>query len=477
VSEAVADSESDAVNPRESVERMFRDLRSDRQGLSAREAERRSVVHGSNELQRRRGREWPGEILGQLTHPLALLLWVAAGLAVVSGASPLAVAIVLVILVNALFAFVQELHAEQAVEALSAFLPETATVVRDRFEQVVDARTLVPGDVIILDEGRRVSADVRLISGSVQVDLSTLTGESVPVTVSADSTSNAGPLVSARDIAFSGTDVLGGKATGLVFATGMRTEIGRIAALSQRVGRDESPLEKQVKKIAWLIACVAVVMGAAFIPLGSLIAGLSWGDSINFAIGLLVANVPEGLLPIITLALAVGVRTLAKRGALVKRISAVETLGSTSVICTDKTGTLTQNRMRVTRLWTPGGVLSFDANGATDSTWPEGSVPRRVAHAITYCCNAEIGDGRVEDGGDDSGDPTELAMLRAAADIGEPLSATTHVHHTIFPFDPELRRMSTVDRVGDEFRIQAKGAPEEILSLGHRIVGVRRSEQ
>lgn len=476
MSEAVADSESDAVNPRESVERMFRDLRSDRQGLSAREAERRSVVHGSNELQRRRGREWPGEILGQLTHPLALLLWVAAGLAVVSGASPLAVAIVLVILVNALFAFVQELHAEQAVEALSAFLPETATVVRDRFEQVVDARTLVPGDVIILDEGRRVSADVRLISGSVQVDLSTLTGESVPVTVSADSTSNAGPLVSARDIAFSGTDVLGGKATGLVFATGMRTEIGRIAALSQRVGRDESPLEKQVKKVAWLIACVAVVMGAAFIPLGSLIAGLSWGDSINFAIGLLVANVPEGLLPIITLALAVGVRTLAKRGALVKRISAVETLGSTSVICTDKTGTLTQNRMRVTRLWTPGGVLSFDANGATDSTWPEGSVPRRVAHAITYCCNAEIGDGRVEDGGDDSGDPTELAMLRAAADIGEPLSATTHVHHTIFPFDPELRRMSTVDRVGDEFRIQAKGAPEEILSLCSRIVGVDASE-
>ena len=361
-------------------------------------------------------------------------------------------------------------------EALSAFLPETATVVRDRVEQVVDARTLVPGDVIILDEGRRVSADVRLISGSVQVDLSTLTGESVPVTVSADSTSNAGPLVSARDIAFSGTDVLGGKATGLVFATGMRTEIGRIAALSQRVGRDESPLEKQVKKIAWLIACVAVVMGAAFIPLGSLIAGLSWGDSINFAIGLLVANVPEGLLPIITLALAVGVRTLAKRGALVKRISAVETLGSTSVICTDKTGTLTQNRMRVTRLWTPGGVLSFDANGATDSTWPEGSVPRRVAHAITYCCNAEIGDGRVEDGGDDSGDPTELAMLRAAADIGEPLSATTHVHHTIFPFDPELRRMSTVDRVGDEFRIQAKGAPEEILSLCSRIVGVDASE-
>ena len=152
---------------------------------------------------------------------------------------------------------------------------------------------------------------------------------------------------------FSGTACTGGEAQALVTATGMGTELGRIAALSQRVGRDESPLERQVKRAAWLIAMVAVGAGIAFLPIG-LAAGLSVGAAVSFAIGLLVANVPEGLLPTITLALAVGVREMARRGALVKRLSAVETLGSTAVICTDKTGTLTQNRMRVTTVWTPG---------------------------------------------------------------------------------------------------------------------------
>lgn len=474
MSETVVDSESDAVNPRESVERMFRDLRSGRHGLSLREAERRAIVHGPNELQRRRGREWPGQVLRQLTHPLALLLWMASALAVVSGATPLGVAIVFVILVNAVFAFVQELHAEQAVEALSAFLPSQATVLRDRVETVVDARALVPGDVVVLDEGGRVSADARLVSGSVQVDLSALTGESIPVSISADSGGGTGPLVAARDIAFSGTDVLGGKAIGLVFATGMKTEIGRIAALSERVGRDESPLEKQVKKVAWLIACVAVVMGAAFIPLGSLIAGLSWRDSVNFAIGLLVANVPEGLLPTITLALAVGVRTLARRGALVKRISAVETLGSTSVICTDKTGTLTVNRMHTIKIWTPGGVLTFDGNNQPQ---PDESLPRRMAHAVASCCSAELRDDTPTGENTSTGDPTELAMLRAAVLIGEPLSPTTKGHDATFPFDPELRRMSTVDRVDDRFEIYAKGAPEEILSLCTHIAEPERAQR
>jgi calcium-translocating P-type ATPase len=397
---------------------------------------------------------------------LALLLWLAAVLAVVSGTYPLGVAIVFVIVVNAVFAFAQELHAEQAVEALSAFLPTQATVFRDRIEQVVDARTLVPGDVIVLDEGGRVSADARLVSGSVQVDLSALTGESVPVSVSVDSGGGSGPLVTARDIAFSGTDVLGGNAIGLVFATGMHTEIGRIAALSERVGRDVSPLEKQVKKVAWLIACVAVAMGAAFIPLGSLIAGLSWGDSVNFAIGLLVANVPEGLLPTITLALAVGVRTLARKGALVKRISAVETLGSTSVICTDKTGTLTVNRMHTVRIWLPCGVLAIDAD---TSPQPVGSEPRRMARAIASCCSAELRDDTTIGESEGAGDPTELAMLRAATLIGEPVSAARRDHDTIFAFDPELRRMSTVDRVDGQLAIHAKGAPEEILSLCSRI--------
>ena len=199
----------------------------------------------------------------------------------------------------------------------------------------------------------------RLMTGTLEVDMSTLTGESVPVTRSAGPPEPGVPLLQASDVVFSGTACTGGEAQALVTATGMKTELGRIAALSQRAGSEESPLEHQVKRATRLIAFVAVGVGAAFLPIG-LAAGLSLAAAASFAIGLLVANVPEGLLPTITLALAVGVRDMARRGALVKRLSAVETLGSTTVICTDKTGTLTENRMHVTKVWTADGEISLD---------------------------------------------------------------------------------------------------------------------
>ena len=191
----------------------------------------------------------------------------------------------------------------------------------------------------------------------------------------------------------------------------MRTELGRIAALSQRVEREESPLERQVRRVAWLIAAVAVVVGLAFVPLGMVGAGLPLGDAAIFAIGLLVANVPEGLLPTITLALAVGVRTLARQGALVKRLSAVETLGSTTVICTDKTGTLTENRMRVTGIWTP---VTGPVEVTEELTGPLAPLMRAAA----ACNNADLGPSD----GEASGDPTEIALLRAAATQGENVS-------------------------------------------------------
>ncbi len=246
------------------------------------------------------------------------------------------------VIVNAVFAFAQEQQAERAVEALEEYLPSHATVVRDRQPAVVLARELVPGDVLVIHEGDRISADARLLTGSLEVDAAALTGESVPVFRSAELFDTTVPYLQARDLVFSGTSCTGGEAQALVFATGMHTELGRIAALSERVESDESPLERQVRRVAWLIALVAVGVGLAFLPLGTLVAGLPFRSSAVFAVGLLVANVPEGLLPTITLALAVGVRVLARRGALVKRLSAVETLGSATVICTDKTGTLTE---------------------------------------------------------------------------------------------------------------------------------------
>jgi len=459
-----------AVNPQESIVRLLRDLRTRRGGLSDREAARRLVVFGPNELVRRHGRTWLRELVGQLIHPLALLLWLAGLLAAISGTTPLAIAIVVVILINALFAFIQERHAEQAVEALSAYLPVTVRAVREGTPKRVEVRELVPGDVIIIEEGERVSADARLLSGSVEMDLSTLTGESLPLLRTADPFDTHGPILEARDLVFSGTNCTEGEATAVVFNTGMHTELGRIAALSQRVGHEESPLEKQVKHVARLIAVVAVGMGVAFIPLGTLMAGLSLGDAVNFAIGLLVANVPEGLLPTITLALAVGVRILARRGVLVKRISAVETLGSTSVICTDKTGTLTLNRMRVTRGWTSERILDFS------SPLPDiepGSAANRMARAVVACNNAEFDPAQPDQ---EHGDPTELALLHMARSLGVDPTARPGERITQFHFDPALRRMSTVHRDADGVHMHTKGAPEELLPLCNRVAGPNGQE-
>ena len=343
-----------SADPLEPLTQLYRDLRVSPEGLSGREAARRLEVSGPNELSRRGGRRWPGELGRQFTQPLAVLLAVAAVLAWLSGTPRLGLAIAAVIVLNAGFAFAQEIQAERAVDALAAFLPEHARVLRDGSRQEIEARLLVPGDVLLIEEGESICADARLMSGAVEVDMSPLTGESVPVTRSAGPTDAMVPLLQAREVVFSGTACTGGEAEALVTATGMRTELGRIAALSQRTGPGESPLERQVKRATRLIAFVAVGAGIAFLPIG-LAAGLSVAAAASFAIGLLVANVPEGLLPTITLALAVGVREMARRGALVKRLSAVETLGSTGVICTDKTGTLTQNRMRVVIVWTPDG--------------------------------------------------------------------------------------------------------------------------
>lgn len=452
-----------AQDPRESLGRLLRDWQTTTHGLSEQEAARRLQVYGPNELVRRTRPEWPKELVRQFTHPLALLLWMAAALAGVSGSVPLSIAIVAVIVLNAVFAFSQELQAERAVELLAAYLPRNATVLRDGKRTVVEVRNLVPGDIMVISEGDRVSADARLIEGSVEIDQSALTGESLPTLRSAKLTDATGSLLDARDLLFSGTNCTEGEATAVVFATGMNTELGRIASLSQRVGREESPLEHQVKRVAWLIAAVAVGVGLAFLPLGALIAGLPLTDAVNFAIGLLVANVPEGLLPTITLALAVGVRVLARSGAVVKRLSAVETLGSTTVICTDKTGTLTQNRMRVTNMWTPMGPV--DRNGGQANT-PGVSM---LTTALARCSNAEFDPDQPNDA---TGDPTEVALLRAAAELGADVSTQHRRQCRLqqFHFDPTLRRMSTVDKEGEKRVINVKGAPEAILDHTTHIV-------
>ncbi len=459
MSEATGTDKISGPDPRERVELLLRDLRGSLSGLSSREAARRLVHYGPNELRRHGGRRWPRELARQFTHPLALLLWVASALAGIAGIVAVAVAIVIVIVLNAAFAFVQEIQAEKAVEALAAYLPAQAKVVRDRRVRVIPAVELVPGDVLVIEEGDRISADARLLDGGVEVDLSTLTGEAMPAYRSADLADTNVGLLQARDLVFSGTVCTEGEARALVFATGMHTELGRIAALSQRVEREESPLEAQVRRVAWLIALIAVVSGLAFIPIATLGAGLSLGNAVVFAVGLLVGNVPEGLLPVITLALALGVRGLVRRGAVVKRLSAVETLGSTNVICTDKTGTLTENRMRVTAIWTPAGSCSFDG-GRPPASQHVDAATHHLAAVMAACNNAES-----DAAGHLIGDPTEAAMLLAAHELGESLDGTERAHRRRrqFHFDPVRKLMSTIDDRDDALWVDTKGAPEAVL--------------
>jgi calcium-translocating P-type ATPase len=461
MTEPISADESRGVDVEEATELLLRDLRSSRRGLSAREAERRLVQHGPNQLLRRGGVRWPRELARQLTHPLALLLWLAAGLSFAVGSETVAIAVLLVILLNAGFAFVQELQAGRAVEALARYMPQHVRVMRDRTAAVIEAVQLVPGDIALLSEGDRIAADMRLLSGAVEVDLSTLTGESVSVLRAADLIDHDVPRLDARDLVFSGTTCTGGEAQGVVFATGMHTELGRIAALTEHVKEQPSPLERQVRRVAWLIAGVAVAMAVAFVPVAIFGAGLSLRGSVVFAVGLLAGNVPEGLLPVITLALAVAVRSLARRGALVKRLSAVETLGSTDVICTDKTGTLTENRMRPMAVWTPNSEVVVDrGDQATHSESSEDAALQALAATAAACNNAHL-----DPGGENVGDPTEVAVLMAARALGANVDPERREQRRScqFKFDPELKLMSTLDVEGSHSWLHTKGAPESVL--------------
>ncbi|WP_406499884.1 cation-transporting P-type ATPase [Streptomyces sp. NBC_00846] len=231
------------LDPEEAAELLLRDLRSSRAGLTSVEAGRRLLQYGRNELRRRGGRRWPRELARQFTHPLALLLWLAAALLAAVGSNVVAAAVVLIIFLNAAFAFIQEVHAEHAVEALAAYIPQRAKAHRDGVPREIEATELVPGDIIVIEAGDRIAADIRLLKGAIEIDMSALTGESVTTLRSASILDVDVPVLTAHDLVFSGTSCTGGEAHGVVFATGMSTELGRIAALSERVKQEPSTLE------------------------------------------------------------------------------------------------------------------------------------------------------------------------------------------------------------------------------------------
>jgi P-type E1-E2 ATPase len=318
--------------------------------LTTAEAERRLAEVGPNAIEEAKGPSPARQLAANFVQPLALLLWACAGLALLADMPELTVAIALVVVVNAVFSFVETYRAERAVAALRGMLPLRVHVRRDGAAAEIASEDVVPGDVLLLAPGDRVAADADLLTATdLRADESALTGESAPVEPNGQ--------------VFAGTYLTGGTAEAVVTATGMQTRFGRIAALSQRTQRERSPLEHEIDRVVRIVAALAVTIGSVFFLISGLTHSMDVEDRFVFAIGVTVALVPNGLLPTVTLSLALASQRMARRNALVRRLSSVETLGETTVICTDKTGTLTENQMTVQRLWAPGREYTVEGAG------------------------------------------------------------------------------------------------------------------
>jgi sodium/potassium-transporting ATPase subunit alpha len=342
------------------VDAAFATLRSGPAGLSHVDAAARLLEFGPNRIERLPSTPLYLRFIGQFTHFFAVLLWVAALLALTAdvqmpgqGMATLAAAIVAVIVINGGFSFWQEYRAEQTMAALQRLLPHHVRAQRDGAVVVIPSEDVVPGDVIYLTAGEDVPADCRLVEGfGVRVNNATVTGEARPVSREVRPSPEA-DLLQSRNVLLAGTSVTSGEAQALVFATGMHTAFGRIAQLAQTTVDRPSPLQKEIATLSRFIAILAVAIGVVVFVIGRFI-GLSISISLVFAIGIIVANVPEGLLPTVTMAMAMAARRMAKRQMLVRHLPSVEALGSASVICTDKTGTLTENRMEIRSIYVPG---------------------------------------------------------------------------------------------------------------------------
>ena len=410
---------------------------------------------GENALPPSRQRPWWRHLVDQLVHFFALLLWGAAALALVAGLPQLAVAIAVVVLVNGAFAFAEERGASRAAARLRTLLPREVTVVREGHRRLVDAVELVPGDVVLLEAGDRIPADAAVTDArSLLVDTSLLTGESVPESPAPGDEVPAGAFV------------VEGEAVTTVLATGVRTRLAGIASLTEHTKRPRTPLERELRRLVRTIAVVAVSVGAVFVVVG-LVGGLDLGSTVVFGIGVTVALVPEALLPTLTLSLALGAQRMAHRQALVRELTAVETLGSVTFICTDKTGTLTRNEMQAVSVWTPQGALEVRGDGYEPVARVVGTAAARAAARELAAAGRTCSTGRaVLTAGTwvAHGDPMEAAIdvLARRLDV-----APDRPPETRFPFDPRRRMMSVVS----EGAVLVKGAPDAVLLRCHAVAG------
>ncbi len=462
---------------------------SSRAGLTSEEAAQRQAREGKNLIESGKKRSPILAFLSNFTHLMAILLWVAGIIAFVAGMPELGCAVWLVNIINGVFSFWQEHRASQATEALKKMLPAYTTVIRDGHEQKILAEDLVPGDVMLLAEGDKISADARVIASSdLQVNQSTLNGESTPSRKVADAVLEEGlSPAEMPNLVFAGTSVSEGNGRAVVFRIGMQTEFGKIASLTQNMEEAQSPLQRELDRLTKQVTVFAMCMGIIFFCLSVFVVHDALASSFIFALGMVVAFIPEGLLPTVTLSLAMAVQRMSKRNALVKKLNSVEALGSTSVICTDKTGTLTQNEMTVNHLWT--ATREYEVTGIGYA--PEGAIE---ADGTTYravqdadlellleggllCGNARLSAPSEErPRWEVFGDPTEACLIVSAqkgginpAELDERMPRVKEL-----PFESRRKRMTTIHALTHPFegaRLLAftKGAPNEVVRLADTI--------
>jgi Ca2+-transporting ATPase len=438
-------------------------------GLSDDEVNKRRKRFEPNTITSRRAASAMRLLLHQFKSPIVYLLGGAAWLAFYFGELEEGSTIVAVLAINSLIGFVTELKAARSIEALRARGARTARVRREGRVRLVPAEELVPGDIVVLDAGDAVSADLRLIETSrLSADESTLTGESVAVDKQTHPVSTDARLSDRASMLFKGTAVTRGSGIGVVVATGLATELGQVTRLVLEADPGRSPLERKLARLSAQLVLVTLVVAAV---IGAV--GLTSGEDpflmVEAAIALAVAAIPEGLPIVATLALARGMWRMARQNALIERLSAVETLGATTVILTDKTGTLTENRMTVRRLHTASGEIEVETGSPKDggrSRLADDQQAAALLRIAVLCNDAHL--DRADEGG--SGDPMEIALLRAGLQAGLRRTVLLHGHRIVrkHAFDPATKMMATVHESGDGFLVAVKGAPEAVLAAALR---------
>lgn len=447
-----------------SIEQSLISLKSSIDGLSARESKRRLTEFGLNVIEEIQREPLLLRFLREFTHFFAIILWIAAALAFTAehfdpgqGMASLGIAVIVVIFINGIFSFWQEYRAEQAISELRQFLPQKTRVVRNGIPLELLATQIVPGDLIMLNEGDFIPADCRLLEAfALRVNTATITGESLPVARSSEISGEESPLY-AKNVLLAGTFVVSGHARAVVYATGMRTEFGRIAQLTQTTGAVSSPLQREIARLSHIVAIIASSIGIVFFFVGQSM-GLPIVGNMLFCIGIIVANVPEGLLPTVTLSLAMATQRMAKRHALVRHLPAVEALGSTTTICCDKTGTLTLNRMSVERLWFADQLYTVDET-LTKSQLLQNHHDLFFNTALCHNLKQTIEKHSTAL----VGDPMEIALVN----MGQKMIGETAAYHRLgeVAFDTDRKRMSVLYQKEDQRLLYCKGAPETVIPI------------